>query len=85
MPAAAKLCFAQTSAGKLSSSGSLQGMAVRGQHTSSGTSVVLCFLPGQIWPLKFLPSHLSLLACFILFCCLMTITQIMDRMMLAGN
>lgn len=76
LPAAEKLCFAQTSLGKLSSSGGLQGYQ-RSTH-KAWTSIVLCLLQEQILPLKFLPSHLSLLVLF-LFCCLMTITEIMDR------
>lgn len=56
-------------------------MASRGQHTRSGTSVVLCLLQGQILPLNFLSSHLFLLACFVLFCCFMTITEIMDKIL----
>lgn len=78
MPAAAKLCFAQTSVGKLSSSGSLQGYGYQRSTHKIWDHCSVMFAPRADFALKVSPFS-SLCACFVLFCCLMTITEIVDR------
>lgn len=67
MPAAAKLCFAQTSVGKLSSSGSLQGYGYQRSTHKIWDLCSVTFAPRADFALNVSPFSISLcLFCSIL-------------------